>query len=767
MLGKWFKRKSVPSNDGKTGSHDLGRLEYRKVFELELSNMEGSPSYPLTHQLSIGSEIGNVIISDPSISPRHATFILQQEVVSVIDHGSINGTKVNGKNIPSGRYIILEESDVVQVGDLEVKIHTANEAVPVEDIPEPPAEDEEIEDVEEAVELLDDEDDDEEIVEESEDEDIEEDEDEDEDEEKEPTSKFDPRNFLKSNKKAGKKKRQETLYATNSLVRVIAVLSDFFIAYSLLVILMPFDDVRDFFGFLHTQLDFDWKGMWDALKGDLGYAGTLAEEILAFFQAYFHAGPLFLMFVLVRILSTFLMGVSFSEFMLGVKSAGNGIWKRVAGVVRVLVGVITGPFLIFDIPAIISRRTLKEFLTFTRTYVTSKFVTILGVTLFVPLMIVFAIMSPLMQGFEPPEPILVSDKIDRRIKATDAAVVEDVNPVKDKGSYFGLELDYNANEVSIFPDFKFSGSKSKLNYSTVLRFYEKEQQRVVTLDILKNFDLQELIKIGIKGNPFLLNKFPHMYGFISADESNPSFQAKKDVKAQDAFAQEFIHFTKTAFGLSTENAFEVMAEESILLKGMVDFKASLLSLIEYKDFDKVDFVKIGNSTFMRFSYIKQKPFDLIIPLIKGNGRVLRVSFDKREGVGNLSAKFYKYNLLKANWLADETKFVTEVPTTLQVLDKVSDPEFKKKLNLDLAQSLYAYYFETSMAVLKRNVPTELSLWIGIVKNFMQLLEQLPSPVVGEGAENPKQKLEQNFRDVLDALENKNFEFFGISQSTSV
>ena len=91
--------------------------------------MEGSPTYNLTHQLTVGSEVGNIVIADPSVSPRHCTFILQEEVVSVLDHGSVAGTFINGQKIPPGRYIILEETDNIRVGDLEVQVHVKTDSV--------------------------------------------------------------------------------------------------------------------------------------------------------------------------------------------------------------------------------------------------------------------------------------------------------------------------------------------------------------------------------------------------------------------------------------------------------------------------------------------------------------------------------------------------------------------------------------------------------------------------------------------------------------
>ena len=40
------------------------------------------------------------------------------------------GLIINGQKIPPGRYIILEETDAIKVGDLEVHVNTKNEALP-------------------------------------------------------------------------------------------------------------------------------------------------------------------------------------------------------------------------------------------------------------------------------------------------------------------------------------------------------------------------------------------------------------------------------------------------------------------------------------------------------------------------------------------------------------------------------------------------------------------------------------------------------------
>ena len=57
----------------------------------------------------------------------------------------------DGRKIPPGRYIILEDTDSIKVGDLEVKIHVKTEAIK-QGIPDEELVDESEEEIEEEVE---------------------------------------------------------------------------------------------------------------------------------------------------------------------------------------------------------------------------------------------------------------------------------------------------------------------------------------------------------------------------------------------------------------------------------------------------------------------------------------------------------------------------------------------------------------------------------------------------------------------------------------
>lgn len=746
MFSKWFKRKSVPNNDGNSGSSELERLQFVKIFDLELSNMEDTPVYPLTNQLSVGSEIGNIVISDPSVSPRHATFILQDEVVSVIDHGSVAGTMINGKKIDPGKYIILEETDVVNVGDLEIRLRVGTQGVEPQEVPEIPVEQVKA-NIQEKKSSI-----------------------------KDSAKKVakPPRAYDKN--KTKKKVQPHTIESSaNAIVRVFSIICDLLISYALLVILTPFDEFREFLNdvpeTLSQLIPVDWTSLWKMLQTDYGFITEMLSDIYNFISGTFDYLPLLILFIIVRFVSTLVLGVSFSEFFLGVRPTANAIWARIGGGIRSLVGLITWPFIIFDLPAIVSRRTLKEVITLTNITIPSKFIAILGFIFYIPLVLLLVLASPLLEGLEPPEAVLINDRIDSRVRVKPApaegapAVLEEM--VKVHSETLSLDLEYDAVELSVFPDFNFSGAKSKINFQNVLSFYQKDLQSEVQLEIFKTFDFRQLLGYGLKGNIFLYDKYPELYNFAyEYPDINGSFKKVLNSKAHAGFANQFINFTKTAFSLNIDNALELAQTETPYLKGFVDYKSAFFALIEYKDYSDIGFIKLGDQIFMKISYDKQKPFDLIIPLMKGQGRIFKVTFAKKEGSKNSSSKFYKFNITKSKWVPENPSMETPM-NAFKVFDMFSGQEVKTLVrDADKAQSLYGYFFETSGAVLTRNDSVEITIWKEKVNSFIKLVETVPA-LDQEGVEDPKVKLMTNLNDLKDALENNNQEYFGIQASSTI
>jgi hypothetical protein len=728
VLTKWFGQRSVPEKPG-TSQASEKKNQVVKNFQLELSNMENTPLYDLKHQLSIGSEIGNIVVSDPSVSPRHATFIVQEEVVSVLDHGSVAGTKINGKKIVPGKYIILEESDVVLVGDLEIRLKVKMSSEEATEIPAIPVEPEHG-----PVRPI----------------------------KKSPTQQRSP----KKSPPAPQVKKKSGPQSANSLVRVMAVIGDLLLSYAVLVVLNPFDEFREVVeglpAILGSMIDFNWAEMWKGISQNYGFIVEVLEDVYKFLAGVFHAGPLLVVFFLNRLLTTLVLGVSLTEFMVGMRGEGKFIQDRIGGALRVLVGMVTWPFLIFDLPSIISRRTFKEVVTATRTPILSKFAAVNGIILFIPLAFVLSLISPMFQGFESPEAIRIDDRIEQRVK-----VKGQEEPVlrTAKGSSLGLTLEYNPEELLFIPDIEFKTLRGKLTLQNKLILYQRSLKHFASLEVYKTFDMRKLLGIGMKENIFLYDKYPEIYNFVyEALDANPSFKIVKDEKSEQAFANEFMSFTKLAFGLDGSNYVEVMSTETLLLKGLVDYRASFLSLLGPEKFSKIGFMKMGNLIFMRVEYRSGKPYDLLIPLRRDEGKIFKVAFDDNSRVQDLASTLYKFDLDRSDWITEDNLVVGDTLNALQVHDLFSSPDIRAQLEDPAkAQGFYGFYFEASALVASKNDPKEFELWKERLHEVMKLLETFPS---GE-EESVMRKLKQNFQDLVDAVDMKNFQYLGVSNVKTV
>jgi pSer/pThr/pTyr-binding forkhead associated (FHA) protein len=70
----------------------------------------------------------DVVLPDVSVSTRHATIEADGVRYTIVDHGSLNGTRVNGARIVAERKKPLRDGDIVELGLFRV-VFTANVAV--------------------------------------------------------------------------------------------------------------------------------------------------------------------------------------------------------------------------------------------------------------------------------------------------------------------------------------------------------------------------------------------------------------------------------------------------------------------------------------------------------------------------------------------------------------------------------------------------------------------------------------------------------------
>ncbi|MDA8792938.1 FHA domain-containing protein [Bacteriovoracaceae bacterium] len=106
IFGKSKDKDSPPTKDG---------TSVVSIY-VTVSTFEGAPTQKINKTIQIGSQVGDLVINDDSISPKHCTIALSNGVLSVIDHNSEAGTYIGKKQIRPNRTFIFNATDKVRIG---------------------------------------------------------------------------------------------------------------------------------------------------------------------------------------------------------------------------------------------------------------------------------------------------------------------------------------------------------------------------------------------------------------------------------------------------------------------------------------------------------------------------------------------------------------------------------------------------------------------------------------------------------------------------
>jgi len=182
--------------------------------------------------------------------------------------------------------------------------------------------------------------------------------------------------------------------------------------------------------------------------------GDFEGQWPSYFQQFVSVVPMLGLFAFLRLVSVILFGCSFSLILCGGGVSGNFVVNRLGGILREVLGCITLPFLVFDLPVLFKRRSVKELITFTGLKeISSKRMIFLGMPLFFILLIV-AWFSPLLFSLvQAPESFSV-----KNIKPHLEKI--EIDKAQDKvfsAPFFNLTLSWQENKgFEFLPDFDFA-----------------------------------------------------------------------------------------------------------------------------------------------------------------------------------------------------------------------------------------------------------------------------------------------------------------------
>lgn len=879
-LGNLLSKVIPTKKSGTKGSSPTAGTGQVSYF-VQFSNLEDNPIYELNDSLSIGSEAGDVILDDPSLSPKHCTIFLNQGVVSVVDHNSQEGTFVSEHQIPPGKMVLLKDDDFIRAGELELDIviqetepselmsapdrpapslqaapslqpaptgsnpestqeiavpdldtpstggdeltlddgagdelslDTPGDDLPADDLSAPMtldktgeldvpddlsldnAEDEALDDLSEGAEDLPDEApaekkpglfarlfkrkkkevvEEEEIVEEKPKEDkitV----------EKAKTPKLGlgnrfGRGMAKSKMKA-KKDAADTAdevekSSANALSRTLAFGGDLLIADAAFIILEPVEKSWEYYQLITEQIvaNYDkfikphvWthiaphidkvpKMVWDLIKDGIPYIGVLY------------------LFVALRIVANLGLGVSFGQFLLGIRANGNAIWNRVGGALRVVLGVLLLPLVVLDFLVLFGKRSMKEAITFTRVQINSKLAFFGGILIGFPLMVAIFIISPMFKGGKLP-PVMA-------LKADKAIVARPKSPASIISNYFKLKF-FIANKMPYtpYPSFELilkNGSKVVL---PTINFYSQDIEESIKLTKYKSFRLAGLFKLAAQSDPLLEKKFPLIKKYVSdPSQVNNSFKKIEfKAKEKEQFNKEIKEYIAKAFSLDIKKLVDHVKEYGPFIKGYVDVRDELKRLSGIDAISEISIKKIGANNFLILAEYGQGA--------KAKIKVSYFPLDASKAIVNqvsMSSNAYEEKALE--------EFEAIIMANTEVLDNEVDKvsaESKGQMN---AVEIFDFYFSNFTLAQKQatlgqferllfeNAAKSVKLGDVVfteilkkdIRKLIKVFGVLQEQAVKKMNEAQKQQIEETYNrliqklsEILNALEERNLDYFG-------
>lgn len=739
-----FQKLKLPSFGGKKASNSSENQPVSH-FHLVLTNIENSPSYALETELSIGSEAADIQIEDESLSPKHAVFKLQDGVVTVTDLGSEAGTRLGDHVLTKAKALILKDGDVLQLGQIEVTLKVEVVSVPQVRKVSGESPKEEKEKLEDPVE---------ESVPES-------------DEIAKPEDKMKKRIEEMRAKNKGKSPSRKSIgggasKAANSLPRAVGVGFDVLLTLIIWQIFSGFDEFKSLLEIVPQILQHDVLPILEALMKDFGFekdyqfALTTFLDLVSDLENELQLSHLLSLLITIRILTTLLFGVTLGSWLAGVRAFGNVIWKRFGGVLREIIGLVTFPFLIFDLPTLFSRRSLKEVLTFTHLYSQSKSIVIISWLLFFPITLAAVFISPMFEGLELTLPIEILEQNPGR-KNKKSETPETIKAYSSE--WFGVEFRLPQESWKVVPRFAWTQEAGRGRALTPTLVFYHQTGTTIPLVLHKTFDWKPLLSTALAHNFPLQLGHPKLWSFIQASKVkgtslkyNPSPQDKLALQSE---IQELI---RAAFNLSPETFLEHAQTHGPLIKGLVEFRREFLKMVGATEDGIWSFIKFGKSTMLVHEVGGVKPYDILIPLVVSKGRLFKVSYaspKERAATSRLANADVWRN---SNWELPDGAVGEGSAIAIDVVAKIAGGG---EVTDDDLEKIYGSFFELCAPLADKPIEDAAKANVlKALKNMEEIVLKLSKKKnLSEGSVQSLVRMHQKLAELRGQLESNNAVFF--------
>lgn len=740
------------------------------VYYLELHHpRDGKNRYKIDGQITVGSaSSNNIYLSDLDLAPRHCIFRVHQEILTIFQVAESGTSKIGSQELENSRMYILEKGDKVFLQDIKCIIRVEKEVVQEED-DEEEIEDEETVDedkTDEGFEVpnLDEEfdDEDEEIEKVSflsklksklfkkkeiiieDDEDVE-DEDEEDDEEVSKEEKMKDSIYIPKaaadieDKKPEKKKKKNEKIDRSSMpaffARLLAFVCEIIIAFAFVSNVVPILDISS----IYEQLFLDVSPF--VTKG-LDFVSPYLEDkisLLSFINT-FNFIAVFTTWLVLNLISNLLLSVNYGLALVFVRTEGSFVTARIKGILRFILSLVLSPLFIFDAPALIKKRTLKEVLTASELSYRHGILKVLGNFLVLPAFTIAIVLLPAVMEPQLLEGPLVNQDLAIKEQKSDMAL--QTHPLR--SLHVAISYDQNIKNEWAYSPF-INGKKNQLNSG--MRFIRSVGERVdvVAIGPLSNTLLPiELIRTIAKLDPFFKNKYPVLFENLDNNEFN-------NEKDSDSIAL----FIDT-LGLNQETLPRFLSERGPTLTPYFELKKYLMAQLNIQTTNEVSAKFFANKKMIMLypSNIRST-----ITFIRA-GKIITLTISSRQGGRPAMEKFIRTFLSNASPLLDNASIAPDQadkwtpfdffdyfnskelkplsPTAETALRNFMNDILSQRQNHAWATETIEFDYRKSMETLQEIVQPDQDPWASAIFNVMnvdQALWQTPPSTETPDAQN--------------------------------
>ncbi len=736
------------------------------VYYLEVHHpRDGKNRYKIDGQVTIGGSSSNdIYLSDFELAPRHCILRVHQEVLTIFQVAESGSTKIGSQELDTGRMYILEKSDKLFLQDIKCIIRIEKEAVGLlndEDDVEV-ADDDKTDEGIEVPNLSDNE----EFEDDIDDEDIptkksffskvrsklfkrksipdteiqeEEDSEEDSVEDKMKDAIYIPKatvneDVKKPEKKKKKKERIDRSTMPAFFGRVLAFLCEIIIAFAFVSNVAPILEVSS----LYDQLFSDISPL--VTKG-LDYLSPYLQDKVSYlsFVNTFNFISVLATWLALNLISNIVMSVNLGHALIFVRTEGSFVTARIKGLIRFLLSLILSPFIIFDVPALIKKRTLKEVLTASELSYRHGILKVLGNFLILPATTIAIVILPILIEPELLEGPLVTK--DLQIKDKKIEIPLQTHPLR--SLHMAVSYAQNIKDEWAYSPF-INGSKNKL--LTGIRFIRMnaEQVEVVSVGpILKTLYPLENIKTISKLDPFFKSKYPQLFKSLETQEFTP----ESDTDSMALFID--------TLSLNQETLPNFLMERGPTLTPYFNLKKALMNQLNIQLNNDVSAKLLAGKKVIEVFPSKIRSTITII----NAGKLVTLSISSRQGGRNAVNKFNRVFLSNSAPLLDQASiepeqinkwtpfdfidyFNTQSPPALTPPAEGALRNFMQNIlaqrgNHQWAQATIDNDYRRSMNTLQEIVNADQDPWASAIFNVMnvdQALWQSPAPTENTAVE---------------------------------